>query len=190
MPEDTGVVQNANDGGQRSEGRTFTQVEVDAFVAERAKHAKSAAITELLQELGVSKPEELKASLAEYRKLKESQKSDVEKLTQIASEHERRAIAAESQIAATEIKADFVEKAVAAGVTDIRLAYLAAQAEGLLGSYDPDKGVGKHNLEELKKRYPHLFRATTGGSADAGAGGSGKIGGDMNAWIRRAAGRA
>ena len=75
-------------------------------------------------------------------------------------------------------------------MTDIRLAYLAAQAEGLLGAYDPDKGVGKHNFEELRKKYPHLFRATTGGSADGGAGGSGKIGGDMNAWIRRAAGRA
>jgi len=159
--------------------RTFTQQDLDRIIEDRlARERQKYADYDTIK--------------AELTKLKQSQMSDLEKLQHAASENERRAIAAESRIAATEIKADFVEKAIAAGVTDIRLAYLAAQAEGLLGAYDPDEGVGKHNFEELKKRYPHLFRAMTGGSADAGAGadGSGRTSGDMNAWIRRAAGRA
>jgi len=163
--------------GATGASKTFTQQDLDRIIEERLgrERQKYADYDTIKAELG---------------KLKQSQMSDLEKLTQAASENERRAIAAESRIAQTEIKADFVERAIAAGVTDIRLAYLAAQAEGLLGAYDPDKGVGKHNFEELKKRYPNLFRAGAGGSADGGAGGGGKVGGDMNAWIRRAAGRA
>jgi len=127
---------------------------------------------------------DLEAKVQQYERAK---LTETERLQQLASETERRALAAESRIAQAEIRADFVEKAIQAGVTDLRLAYLAAQTEGLLGAYDPEKGVGKHNFEELRKRYPGLFR-TAGGGIDAGASG-GRLGGDMNAWIRRAAGR-
>jgi len=173
----TAATRDGQQAGAQQTSKTFSQDEINRIIEERLGRERQ-------------KYADYDSIKAELTKIKQSQMSDVEKLTQAASEHERRAIAAESRIAQTEIKADFVEKAVAAGVVDIRLAYLAAQAEGLLGAYDPDKGVGKHNFEELKKRYPHLFRATTGGSADAGAGVGGKIGGDMNQWIRRAAGRA
>ncbi len=160
--------------GVQQTSKSFSQEELERIVGERLARERQ-------------KYADYDSIKAELGKIKQSQMSDIEKLTQAASEHERRAIAAESRIAQTEIKADFVEKAIGAGVTDIRLAYLAAQAEGLLGAYDPDKGVGKHDFDELKKRYPHLFRATTGGSADGGAGGGSKIGGDMNQWIRSAA---
>ncbi len=170
------------DGQQAgSTSRTFTQADLDRIVEDRLARERQK----------YTDYDKLKAAAAELEKIKQSQMSETEKLHKLASEHERRAIAAESRIAQTEIKADFVEKAIAAGVTDIRLAYLAAQSEGLLGAYDPDKGVGKHNFEELRKRYPNLFRAGAGGSADGGAGGGGgKVGSSMNDWIRRAAGRA
>ncbi len=162
-------------GAQTS--KTFSQEELNRIIEERLARERQ-------------KYSDYDAIKSELTKIKQSQMSDLEKLTQAASEHERRAIAAESRIAATEIKADFVEKAIQAGVTDIRLAYLAAQAEGLLGAYDPDKGVGKHDFAELRKRYPNLFRASSSGSADGGAGGAGKVGNSMNDFIRRAAGRA
>lgn len=164
---------------QQNAGKTFTQAELDAIIQDRLTRERQK----------YADYEKLKAAAAELDKIKQSQMTETERLTKAASENERRAIAAEGRIAQTEIKADFVEKALAAGVVDIKLAYLAAQADGLLGAYDPDKGVSKHDFAELKKRYPHLFRAGAGGSADGGAGG-GKVGSSMNDWIRRAAGRA
>jgi len=157
-------------------GKTFTQEELERILGERLARERQ-------------KYADYDAIKAELTKLKSAQMSDIEKLTQLASEHERRALEAEMRIAQAEIRADFVEKALAAGVLDIRLAYLAAQAEGLLGSYDPEKGVGEHNFKELQKRYPQLFRPPSVGSANAGERGTDRIAEDINAWIRRASGR-
>lgn len=133
--------------------------------------------------------EELRKAKAELDRIRQSQMSETERLQALASEKERQAILLETQLAQLAVRADFVEKALGAGVTDIRLAYLAAQAEGLLGAYDPEKGVSEHNFAELKKRYPHLFRPSTPGSAEGGAGGGRIAGTSMNDWIRRVAGR-
>ncbi len=159
--------------------RTFTQAELDAIIAERLARERER----------YKDYDSLRQQAAELQKLKQAQMTETERLQAAASENERRAIAAEARVAATEIRADFAEKALAAGVTDIRLAYLAAQADGLLGSYDPEKGVGRHNFEELRKRYPHLFRASPVGSANGGAGGGTGAAASMNEFIRRAAGR-
>lgn len=189
MPDDSTEATQTNDAeqpavrdGQQAGGssKSFSQDDVNRIIEERLSRERAK----------YADYNDLRAAKAELDKIKQSQMSEMEKLTKAASENERRAIAAEGRIAQMEIRADFVEKAVAAGVTDIKLAYLAAQAEGLLGAYDPDKGVGKHDFAELKKRYPNLFRAGAGGSADGGAGagqtaGSGK---SMNEFIRRAAG--
>lgn len=175
------AVQGAGDGPKAgtTSSRTFTQEDVNRIVEERLARERQK----------YADYEALKKAKAELDKIKESQMSETERLQKLASEAERRAILLEDRIAQTEIKADFIEKAIAAGVVDVRLAYLAAQADGLLGAYDPDKGVGKHNFDELKKRYPHLFR-TVSGSADGGASG-GKVltAQTINDWIRRAAGR-
>lgn len=114
-------------------------------------------------------------------------KTELEKLTSRLAEAERRAIDAEQRIAATEIRADFVAKALQEGVTDIRLAYLAAQSDGLLGAYE-DGEVSSHDFKALRKGYPHLFRPA--GSADGSSGSSRSANaGGMNEFIRRAAGR-
>lgn len=160
--------------------RTFTQAELDAIIADRLARERER----------YKDYDSLRQQAAELQKLKQAQMTETERLQTAAAENERRAIAAEARVAATEIRADFAEKALAAGVTDIRLAYLAAQADGLLGDYDPEKGVGRHNIEELRKRYPHLFRAAPGGSADGGAGGGTRAAASMNEFIRRAARRS
>lgn len=189
MPDESAGVTQTNDAANQSagkdgqgagSGRAFSQEDVNRIVEERLARERAK----------YADYDGLKAAKAELEKIKQSQMSETEKLTKAASDNERRAIAAESRIAQMEIRADFVEKAVTAGVTDIKLAYLAAQAEGLLGAYDADKGVGKHDFTELKKRYPNLFRPGAGGSADGGAGGQAAVSGkSMNAFIRAAAGR-
>lgn len=185
---DTQTHDSTTDAGQQTAGnrdgqqagntsRTFSQQDLDRIIEDRLARERQK----------YADYDKLKQAATELEKLKQSQMSETERLQKMASDNERRAIEAERRIADVEIRADFTEKALAAGVTDIKLAYLAAQADGLLGAYDPAKGVGKHDFAELRKRYPHLFRA--GGSADGGAGGK-PAGTSMNDWIRRAAGRA
>jgi len=131
----------------------------------------------------------LKRELDEIkREREEAGKTELEKLSSRLAEEERKALDAEARVAAAEVRADFVEKALREGVTNLQLAYLAAQADGLLGSYD-DGEVSDHDFKTLKKRYPDLFRTTTG-SADGSAGNeTPPVSGGMNDFIRRAAGR-
>lgn len=132
----------------------------------------------------------LERELAAMKKQQaEANMGEIEKVSTRLAEQERRALEAESRIAAAEIRADFTEKALAEGVTDVKLAYLAAQADGLLGAYD-DGVVSSHDFKELKKRYPQLFRSGIG-SADGGEAtkGAAVTGRNMNAFIRAAAGR-
>ena len=75
-------------------------------------------------------------------------------------------------------RADFVQEAAAAGCRDLRLAWLAANADGL-------------TLKQVMAQHPDLFAvvrpATNAGNGaqQTGAGGAR----DMNSFIRRAAGR-
>lgn len=90
-----------------------------------------------------------------------------------------------NDLAALSVRADFYEKAHAAGVTNLPLAYIAAQQSGLI---DKD---GKADLDGLKTSYPELFGQR---QPPAGNAGSGRAGGQqqpvsMNDLIRRAAGR-
>lgn len=82
-----------------------------------------------------------------------------------------------SRLETEQRRADFVQEAAAAGCRDLRLAWLAANADGL-------------TVKQVQAQHPDLFapRATTnaGHGASAPAAGAQK---DMNSFIRRAAGR-
>lgn len=140
---------------------------------------------------------EAKSLRQKLRKLEQggsgSGKPETEETAARLSEVERNAAVLEEKVAQAEVKADFVEKALKAGVVDLKLAYLAAQADDLLGDYD-EGHIGPHNFTALKKNYPHLFRAGSGlGSGDGAAGtrrpGKGDASSEMNNWIRRSSGR-
>lgn len=78
-----------------------------------------------------------------------------------------------------EKRATFYEQASAAGCRNLRLAWLAAQADGL-------------TVEQVKAQNPELFGVvkpppTNGGNGSGGASGGAKK--DMNEFIRRSAGR-
>jgi hypothetical protein len=92
-------------------------------------------------------------------------------------------------LTARERQSEFYESAHAAGVTNLRLAWLAAQAdESVLDRH------GAVDMEKLKKAYPELFGVRPAGKAPAGNAGAGtgseppKSKG-MNDFIRRSAGR-
>jgi hypothetical protein len=74
-------------GGQ---SRTFTQEQLDAIVGERATRAKSAAISELLGELGFEKTDDLKALVQSAREQADKQKSETQKLQEKLADYQKR----------------------------------------------------------------------------------------------------
>ena len=91
-----------------------------------------------------------------------------------------------ARLEAAEQRAAFFEEAARPeiGCTNPRLAYLAAQE---IEAFDRR---GNPNWDVLKKQFPELFRKTKTPSANAGSGADQTPkGGDMNAFIRRSAGR-
>ncbi len=121
------------------------------------------------------------------RQHEDANKSELEKLSSRLAETERRAIDAEQRIATAEVRADFTARALQEGVTDVRLAYLAAQSDGLLGAYE-DGEVSAHDFKTLRKQYPHLFRPVGSANGSSGSGRPPSTGG-MNEFIRKSAGR-
>lgn len=89
-----------------------------------------------------------------------------------------------ARLQATELQASFYDQAHVAGVTNLRLAYLAASEASLI-----DKN-GKCDFKTLQAQYPELFSAKDrlpAGNAGSGTG-SRAPGADMNTLIRQAAG--
>jgi hypothetical protein len=84
-----------------------------------------------------------------------------------------------------ERRAEFYELAHAAGVTNLRLAWLAVQQDESL----TDRR-GMVNMTRLQESYPELFGVARRGPGNAGAGTGSQTpkGGGMNEFIRRAAG--
>lgn len=89
------------------------------------------------------------------------------------------------QLAAESQRADGYEALHAAGATNLKLAWLAAQS----GDYVDRKG--QLDVASLKRDFPELFTKSAAPRANAGSGTGDPApkGGSMNDWIRGAAGR-
>jgi hypothetical protein len=85
-----------------------------------------------------------------------------------------------------ERKAHFLESAHGQGVTNLKLAWLAAKDAELI-----DKRTGEVNFLKLREVAPELFerKVTPTGNAGTGNGQAGTVKPDMSKWIRAAAGR-
>jgi hypothetical protein len=119
------------------------------------------------------------------RKDLEKQLRDLAGKAEKGSEAEKSLTEMADKVASSDRRADFYEEAHAAGVTNLRLAYLVAEQDELI-----DK-KGQMNFEELKKKYPELFGAQK--PIPKGNAGSGTQtpppGATMNDFIRAASGR-
>lgn len=86
-----------------------------------------------------------------------------------------------------ERKAQFLEDAHDQGISNLKLAYLAAKEEGLI------KRDGSVDFLRLREVAPELFERkktpVPPANAGTGVGQSGAVKPDMNAWLRKAAGR-
>jgi hypothetical protein len=89
------------------------------------------------------------------------------------------------KLAVADRRIDFYRQATREGVPNVDLAWLAARE---IGAFDKH---GAPDFATLKAQYPELFPAKRKPAVQAGAGANGDspTSGDMNAFIRRSAGR-
>lgn len=164
------------------------QKEIDRIVGERGKRADEGLLKSFIKDLGFEKPEDLKAALAEFKKLQDSQKSDLEKAQQAAKDAQAKLDAAEAE-----------KKDVLAKATDrlMRAAVLTAAAkefdEAELGTVwtllkadatlfakikAKDDGESFEGIEDalkgLAKDHPKLLKAEPQGGRSNNAANRGK----------------
>ena len=131
----------------------------------------------------------LKSALTDEREARgnlEKQLRDLAGKAEKGSEAEKKLIEMADQMAEGDRRATFYEEAHRAGVSNLKLAYLAAVQEDLF-----DKR-GVVNFEQMKKDYPELFGQGTPkpkGNAGDGTGAPVPAHAGMNEFIRAAAGK-
>src|SRR5690606_14947297 len=168
-PADTGEATAAHESQQEQQTRTFTQEEVNAMVAARLAKVEKSVEKRIAEAV---KQAEERAKLGDAERLQAERDELAKKL-----EH----LEAERQEALLKVQ-------LAGKVADVDYALFKARQ-------DPDKFVGedgKVNLDALLKDHPSLKAQPDPkpGPAPTTAGGGGARAVDMNAAIRKAAGRA
>jgi hypothetical protein len=82
-----GSGQNAGKNQNQDDGkRSFTQAELDALFAERAKYAANKAVTDLLAEFNVKDADELKTRLTKASELEQAQMTELQKAQKEAAD--------------------------------------------------------------------------------------------------------
>lgn len=117
------------------------------------------------------------------RKGFEKQVRDLATKAELGSEAQKQLTTMAEQIQAAERRQSFYDEAHTQGISNLKLAYLAATDSGFIDDR------GRVNWEQLKKAYPQLVMAVTPPRGNAGDGAGTPPGkSTMNTIIRRAAG--
>lgn len=164
-------------GGDKPSGKTFTQDELDKIIAKRIARERKDWDAKVEEE-------KRKAAMTEAERLK-AEKDEAEKAaSERVSAANKRVIRAEASVQAAQlgIKPERIKHA-------LKLADLSAIEVGDDG--EPDGKAIKSALEAVLKEMPELKGASDAASRSGGTfnGNSGNGNADMNALIRRAAGR-
>lgn len=164
------AAQSAGNAGQGAGGgKTFTQQELDAIIADRLSRERGK----------YADYDDLRKAAGRLAEMEKSQLSEKERLERELSETKARESALASQVRLHQAQS----AAAKAG----------ALYPDLVAAKIPPEAIGNEKqldaaIADLKKQYPALF-GRGGGSADGGAGGNTPAGGGMNQFIRLAAGR-
>ena len=147
------------------------------------------ALPEEAQKLIASREGGLKTALKTERDARgkvEKDLKDVAGKLEKDSDAQKEVLKLADDVAAGAEKADFYEEAHEEGVSNLRLAYVVAKQDELINKR------GKIDWKTLKESYPELFGKKKVPDGGAGEGTGGRRPGekvDMNALIRRKAGR-
>ena len=152
---------NAGGTGQQ-QARSFTQAELDALFADRAKRASESAISDLLGKAGAKSTDELLAFLAEGKKLKEGQLSEMDKLKADLDAANKKAdqAVADGQLALAKAKERLMKAAVIAEATSqgfraeaVNDVWLIVDRAKIIEKDDDYQGV-KEAVAEVAKLKP------------------------------------
>jgi hypothetical protein len=127
----------------------------------------------------------LKSALDSERKARtEAEKSlrDLAKKAEAGSDAQKALTEQADKLNALEKQAAFQDKAHAAGVRNLKLAFMAAQQADMID------GKGNCDFAALKTEYPELFLSPPQGNAGNGTGAT-NVPSNMDAMIRQKAGR-
>jgi len=169
---DSGVNDATPAGGQSTDGsgRTFSQEDVDRIVAERARHAKSSALSDLLKDLGFEKPDDLKAAVAKQRELEAASKTELERareqLQTLEKEREQWAQEKRAQGLALAVH----QAATKLGIVDPEVALALIQGKVEYDDKGSPQGV-EEALAQLLESKPYLkasAQAPTPGATNPG----------------------
>lgn len=121
----------------------------------------------------------------ESRKSQEKQLRELAKKSEKGSDAETQLTKLADDLQSADRKANFYEEAHAAGVKNLKLAYVVASNDEMFDKH------GRVNFDEMKRTYPELFGTTNTTRGDAGRGTDKKqkASGGMNEFIRTSTGR-
>jgi len=148
-------------GGQ---SRTFTQEQLDAIVGERATRAKSAAINDLLSELGFEKADDLKALVKAAKERQASEQTEAQKLQAQLEAAQKREGTLAAQLREQALQMAVQAAAQKVGIVDAEVAL--ALVRGQI-TFD-DKGAPvevEKAVSALAQAKPYLRAQGSGGSA-------------------------
>jgi len=190
MGKDKDVDGGGNTGGGGADNsaagmKTYNQADLDRMFGERASQAERG----LLKKLGFERIEDAQSSLEKLRELEDSQKSEADKQRDKIAELERANIEHLQQRQEYVTEYEIRLAASRLGIIDPEAAYKLVDLARIEYDDGKPKNIDKV-LAELVKTRPYLLGAHKS-SGDAGAGtGGGQTGHEnINAWIRRQAGR-
>lgn len=190
------VSEHANAGGGTGQV-TFTpeqQAIIDRIAAERARRGGESAVRELLESLGVKSVDELKSVFADANKLRELQKTELQRAQEEArrAQEERDAIKRERDAVLARAQQKLMRATVMAEAmkifdeSELRSVWLEIKEDPELfnlikpraDSEDEFDGV-THAVEAVAKRHPRWLKST-GAPANTNAMARGKAGVDVS----------
>lgn len=178
-PPDKTATPAGTNGGSEGDKKVFTQEDVEFHAKERAKTAAQSERKKVLAELGIEDPDADKALLAEARKRKADEQTEVEKTAAELTKEKAKREAAESELKSFQEKVE-TEKRAAALDGAITKALTTAnakaekvlkllkvdQAEALTAVLKEDGTVDEAKLKALvetaRKLYPEDFKVPMG----------------------------
>lgn len=180
MPDDKGAnpdtQQTDKEGENKGAEKLFTQEEINRLMANEKRQGKASAEKAILEALGVSNVDEIKAIVEAKRKADESAKSETEKLAEALAQKDR-------ELAEVKQKAELAEKRRIEAIRDsaIRnalndahdtdtalLAFQTKNGAAIESLIDDNGNVDTKELEKLTSTFrsanAYLFKGTGKGS--------------------------
>lgn len=168
----------ANDDGAADDGTQEPEVQDNKIIIDGEEYDPQRALKTIQKQREAEA--QLKADLAKYKAQEEAEAEEQKSLEQKLIDRDNQVLELKKELAVRNAAKTFRAQAAEAGIADPELALLAAQADGLVGDFDPETGqieVGKVDFDKLVERHPVLQGKAPDGKPTGNAGrlGSGKV---------------